>query len=272
MRDLRALTPPLNSTMPITVKTFDPARTNRKLQARSRGFSTSIEDELERAGRLISISLATSAQPYGIDSSARTKGEAATSSDIRHVYATPGNVFENFTNEGQAAAFWKAIKTGNFSRAEKLMQAHAPSFSNKTIKPFDGGQAHRAARNNRGRVSRKQEPVFVVQSTRALSAYVKSEVDHVGEGKGGWAACAKILGGSRGLPQWVTRHAGKRSAGFVGKDYRANVKRVRLENRVAYAQNLLSPGDKSQSVAIGIERMTRGILIAERRTASANRF
>jgi hypothetical protein len=258
--------------MPITVKTFDPTPTNRKLQARSRGFSSSIEDELERAGRLISVSLATSAQPYGIDTGARSRGEASTSSDVRRCYATPGNVFEAFPDEGQAAAFWKAIKAGNFSAAQKIMQRSCPGFANKEIRPFDGGAAHRNARNNRGRVSRNQEPVFVVQTTRDLSAYVKSEVGHVGEGKGGWAACAKILGGSRGLPQWITRHAGKRSAGFVGKDYRANVKRVRLENRVRYAQNLLTPGDKAQAVGIGIERMTRGILIAERRNASANSF
>jgi hypothetical protein len=258
--------------MPITVKTFDPATTNRKLQARSRGFSLSIEEELERVGRLISVSLATSAQPYGIDTGAQDKGEGATASDIRRCYATPGNVFEDFTNEGQAAAFWKAIKAGNFLRAQKLMQSHAPSFANKEIKPFDGGAAHRAARNSRGRVSQNQEPVFVVQTTRDLTAYVKTEVSHVGEGKAGWATCAKILGGMRGLPHWVTRHAGKLSSGFVGKDYRANVKIVRLENRVAYAQNLLSQGDKAQAVAIGVGRLTRAILIAERRTASANRF
>jgi hypothetical protein len=112
--------------------------------------------------------------------------------------------------------------------------------------------------------------MFIVQTTRDLTAYVKTETDRVGEGKGGWAACAKIMGGTRGLPQWITRHAGKLSSGFVGKDYRANVKIVRLENRVDYAQNLLDPGDKADAVAIGIDRMTKSIMVAERRTAAAN--
>lgn len=256
--------------MGIAVKTFDPAPTNRKLAARSRGFASSIEEELERAGRLISVSLATSAQPYGIDQSALEKGEGATATDIRRCYATPGQVFESIQNPGQAAAFWRAIKAGRIAAAQTIMQRSSSKYSSKEIKAFDGGVAHRAARNNFGRVSKKQEPFFVVQSTRDLTAYVNAEVDHVGEGKGGWAACAKILGGSRGLPQWITRHAGKRSIGFVGKDYRADRKIVRLENQVAYAENLLNPADKATAVAIGIERMTRGILIAERRTAAAN--
>jgi hypothetical protein len=255
-----------------TIKTFDPGPTNRKLQNRSRGMSNSIEEELERAGRLISVSLATSAQPYGIDDGARQSGEAATASDIRRCYATPGNVFEAFPDDHKAAAFWRAIKAGNFGTGKKIMAANCPRFATKDIKPFDGGAAHLANRNNRGRVNKRQEPVFVVQTTRDLSAYVQNEVDRVGEGKGGWAACAKILGGTRGLPQWVTRHAGKLSSGFVGKDYRQNIKIVRLENRVAYAQNLLSAGDKADAVAIGIDRMTRAILIAERRTAAANPF
>ena len=256
--------------MPATFKTFDPGPTNRKLAARSRGFATTIEEELERAGRLISVSLATSAQPYGIDDSARTRGEGSTASDIRRCYATPGNVFEAFSDDGKAASFWKAIKVGNFSMAQKIMQRDCPSFANKEIRPFDGGSAHRANRNTRGRVNKNQEPIFVVQTPRALSAYIKEETSHVGEGKGGWAACAKILGGARGLPQWITRHAGKRAVGFVAKDYRSDVKRVRLENRVGYAQNILSSGDKAQAVAIGVGKMTKSILIAERRTAAAN--
>lgn len=258
--------------MPFTARTFNTAPTRRKLENRSRGFATSIEEELDRAGRLISVSLATSAQPYGIDEGAHQRGQAATAGDIRRCYATPGNVFEEFKEDGKAAAFWKAIKAGNFASAQAIMQRFCPRFANKEIKPFDGGAVHRGARNQRGRVSPKQEPLFVVQTTRNLSAYVKSEADHVGEGKAGWAACAKILGGTRGLPQWITRLAGKLSPGFVGKNYTGQVKIVRLENQVRYAQNLLTAGDKATAVKIGIDRMTRSILIAQRRVAAQNQF
>jgi hypothetical protein len=255
--------------MAFTARTFNTAPTRQKLENRSRGFGRSIEQELDRAGRLISVSLATSAQPFGLDG-ARARGQGATAGDIRRCYATPSNVFEAFADDRQAARFWRALKAGNFARAQGIMQRNCPKFANKEIKPFDGGAAHRAVRNNRGRVSPKQEPIFVVQTSRNLTAYIKTEVAHVGEGKAGWAACAKILGGTRGLPQWITRLAGKLSPGFVGKNYSGQVKTVRLENQVRYAQNLLSAGDKAQAVKIGIDRMTKGIMVAERQVAARN--
>jgi hypothetical protein len=247
---------------------WTPAR--QAVANRSRGFASSIEEELERAGRLISVELSKRAQPFGIDSQARAKGEGATAGDIWRCYATTSDVFLSFPEKRQGARFWRAIKSGNFGLAQSIMHAHCSRFANKEIKPFDGGAGHRSVRNNRGRVSKRQDPLFVVQTPRNLTAYVKTEVYRVGEGKAGWAACAKILGGTRGLPQWVTRHAGKIAPGFVGKNYSGNVKTVRLENQVSYAQNLLTPGDKAQAVKIGIDRMTKGILTAERRVAARN--
>jgi hypothetical protein len=241
----------------------DFSKTRNSLVARSRGFQASFPEELRRAGRAIAVSLATSAQPYGIADSARQKGEAATAGDIRRCYATPGNVFEAFTNDGKASSFWKAIKSGNFSTAQKIMQRDCPRFANKEIKPFDGGAGHKSVQNARGRVSERQEPLFVVQTTRDLSAYVNKEVSHVGEGKGGWAACAKILGGTRGLPHWVTRHAGKRSGGAVLEQFGGNIKTITLINRVKYASEILSNTDKRTAIRIAIDRLTKGIFRAE---------
>jgi hypothetical protein len=255
--------------MAFWARTTDTAPMRTRVANRSRGFAFSIEQELDRAGRLISVSLATFAEPYGLDG-AREKGQGAAAGDIRRCYATPSNVFEAFPDDRHAARFWRAIKAGNFVAAQSIMQSHCPAFHNKEIKPFDGGAGHRSVQNNRGRVSKRQEPLFVVQTARNLTAYIKSEVAHVGEGKAGWAACAKILGGTRGLPQWITRHAGKISPGFVGKNYSGNVKIVRLENQVRYAQNLLTASSKATAVKTGIDRMTKSILIAERRTAAAN--
>jgi hypothetical protein len=247
------------------------ANTRRKLAGQSRGFRASLPDELKRAGRLISVSLATSTQPYGIDDGARRKGEGATAGDIRRCYATPSNVFEAFPDQHKAASFWKAIKAGKIRLAEKIMQSHCPQFANKEIKPFDAGSGHRGVRNNRGRVSNTQEPLFVVQTTRDLLAYIKRETDHVGEGKAGWAACAKILGGARGLPQWVTRHAGKLSGGAVVENYGGNINTITLINQVRYATNILSTGEKQIALRIGIDRLLKGIVRAELAARRANR-
>jgi len=273
VRDLREFAPAFDLTafaVPFLRAFFDPKPLQQKLNRRARGFADTLEEELERAGRLIAVSLARSTQPYGDSVLSRHVGESATAGDIHRCYATPGDVFAAFPDKRFAGAFWAAIKKGNFGAAQKIMQRYCPQFSSKEIKPFDGGAAHKGARNNRGRVSKKQDPIFVVKTTRDLNAYVQDEVDHVGEGKAGWAGCAKILGGMRGIPQWVTRHAGKLAGSFVGKDYRAEVKTITLENQVRYAQDILDPGDKAEAVKIGIDRLAKSIFIAETRAGAAH--
>ncbi len=256
---------------PMIRSSFNPKRLQQKLKNRVRGLKATLPEQLARAGRLIAVSLATSAVPYGLGEDARKLGESATASQIRRCYATPGQVFAAFPDQNKAKTFWKAIKAGNFARAQKTMQAHCPRFANKEIKAFDDGAAHRANRNSRGRVSKRQEPVFVVQTTRDLTAYVKKEVDRVGEGKAGWGACAKALGGTRGLPQWVTRHAGKLSLGLVEQN-QSNPQRpfVRMTNQVPYAKNILSETDKQVALRIGVDRLANAIFTEERRMARAN--
>ena|SRR5581483_2852920 len=245
---------------------FNPAPLKRKLQNRAQGFSRDLGEELRRVGRVVAVSLATSAQPYGIGEYSRRSGEIATARDIRRCYATPGQVYKAFDDKFKAGSFWKAIKAADYSRAQQIMRKYCPRFATKELKPFDGGAAHKAARNARGRVSSSQEPAFVVQTTRDLEAYIKSEVYRVGEGKAGWASCAKILGGTRGLPQWVTRHAGKIAPGSVVQSKSSIV----LRNEVPYAENILQPAAKAEAVRIGIDRLTKQAIIAERRAARAN--
>jgi hypothetical protein len=250
---------------------FNPKPLQQKLQNRVRGLKATLPEQLHRAGRIVAVSLATSSVPYGLGEDARKLGEAATASQIRRCYATPGQVFEAFPNKGSAQVFWFHLKAGRYSQAQSVMQKLCPKFASKEIKPFDGGEAHRNARNARGRVSKKQEPVFVVQTTRDLTAYVNKEVDRVGEGKAGWGACAKALGGTAGLPQWVTRHAGKLSLGLV-EENQSNPQRpfIRMTNQVPYAKNILSETDKQVALRIGLDRLGRAIFNEQLHIARAN--
>jgi hypothetical protein len=226
-----------------------------------------LPEQLRRAGRLVAVSLATSAQPYGLTDNSRAIGETATGRDVRKCYATPADVFKAFPEKKLANAFWYEIKRGNWSRAQGIMQARCPQFRSREIKPFDGGAAHRAARNSRGRVPKNQQPAFVVQTTRDLLAYLKNEVAQVGKGKGGWASCAKALGGTRGLPQWITRH---KSPGSVIEDQNKERPTITLRNDVEYAQSILSSVDKRIAVSIGLNRLSNAVFTEERHIARTN--
>jgi hypothetical protein len=239
------------------------SQTRDMLQNRARGFNSNAIEFLKRAGREIAVSLATSTVPYGASESARMLGEAAVRRDIARVYVPVGRVFSTFPNQAHADAFWAALSKRNFNQAQNIVDSYHPLYRNIPIRTFDGGVAHQAARK-KGKVLANQRPTMIVQTDRRLDTYIKQEVGHVGEAKGGWAACAKILGNMRGIPQWVTRHAGKLSGGAVTEDYSGSVKKITLQNQVPYASDALSGSEKQIAIRVGLDRLLKGIVAAER--------
>lgn len=243
------------------------------MDRRARGFKNDLDAEMDRAGRIIAVSLATSAQPYGLDDEAQQKGATATARDIRRIYATVSDVYGAIEKNGskrQANAFYKTLKT-DIAMARRLITNFAPEFSSAAIGQFDGGALHRDRRNKRGRVPKSQRPLLIVTNAGALNAYIKQEVERVGFGKSGWASAAGAFadkGATRGLPKWVTKHKAPAS---VLKDKREPGQiTVTMVNQVKYAENLLTDADKRTAVGIGIDRLSKGIFQAERRAASTN--
>ncbi len=228
-------------------------------------IKNSVPGFLRQEARLVAVECARRAQPFGDGATARAVGEAATTSDIYRIYATAGKVYAAFANKGAATKFLKAMLAGNYQKANWIMVTHCPRFSNKQIKPFDGGAAHRQFRNNRGRIPKSQEPAFVVQpdsssswstATTALKAYIQQEVSRVGFGKGGWATCAKALGGTRGIPGWVSR---QNSPGQVIENYKAELSSVTMTNQVPYASEILTEFEKQNAIDIAKDRLGKSV-------------
>jgi hypothetical protein len=207
--------------------------------------------EMKRAARLVAVSLATSTQPYGMDEAAKTEGEVATASDIRRCYATPSQVYAAFPDVRFAKAFYARLKAGQLEHAQSILDANCPTFKGTPIGEFDLF-LHQGRRNKRGRISKNQKPLQIVVNPKALFDYIKSEVKLVGWGKSGWAACAKILESTRGLPRWVTRHG---APGVVIDGTRSSdTPFIILINQVSYAALILTPADKAEAVRIGLDR------------------
>ena len=216
---------------------------------------------MRQAGRLCAVSLATQTQPFGTDDKAEAIGKVATNRDIYRVYITPGKAFSDIQNQGAAEGFWKAVKTSAWDRAAKILKREGNAYRFTTIDNFDGGAAHQRLRNNQGRIPPSQKPAMIVKNPSAAKTYVASEMDKVGQGKGGWATCARILGGVRGLPRWITKH---NSPGQALENYGAQVTSVTLINEVPYASSILSQSQKTEAVGIAVQRLFKSIQIAER--------
>lgn len=224
---------------------------------------------MRRAGRLCAVSLATSTQPFGLGEDAQLLGQTATVRDIRKVYALPSDIFPAFPNQKAAGAFWRAVQAQDWTRATGILRRDCPKFRNLELRPFDGGAAHRSNRNNQGRIAKSQRYVFIVQNAADLKAYVNAEFKLVGFGKAGWAACARALGGTSGLPGWITRH---KAPGSVEQRNGPGVSEVVLINQVTYASEILSESQKRIAVEIAGDRLFKALQIEERKAAAAAGF
>src|SRR6266853_5635650 len=124
-----------------------------------------------------------------------------------------------------------------WDKAKKILNRSSNAFKNTTIDNFDGRAAHRQLRNNQGRIPPSQKPVMIVRDSQKLKTYVASEQKKVGFGKGGWATCARVLGGTRGIPGWVSRQS---SPAQVLEDYGSERSKVVMTNVVPDASEILS--------------------------------
>lgn len=229
-------------------------------------MKNSLPGLMRQAGRLCAVSLAFQTQPFGDDEKSEALGKVATTRDIYRVYATPGKAYDDIQDKGAAAGFWKAVKTSAWDRAAKIINREGSRLRGTLIDNFDGGVQHRQLRNNQGRIPASQKPVMIVKNPQSLKSYVATEMGKVGQGKGGWATCARILGGIRGVPRWIAKH---NSPGNVIENYGSERTSITLINQVPYASEILSPSGKAEAVSIAGQRLLKSIQIAQQNRGKA---
>jgi hypothetical protein len=255
-------------------------------QALLRFYKTKTPAQVLRAqARLMAVNLAFQTQPFGgskaiggQQESAKSQGEGTVASDIRKVIRTPADVYQQIEKQaiGAGRAFYAMIKKGDFDLAKNLLirlrvtgliQAQvgnmSGNFHKQALKPIP----------KRPRMAKRQEPLLITDEKTKLKAYVKEVQKKVGIAKGGWAACAMQLGGTKGrmetnvpgmqqqaVPAWVKRHAGKRAAGTV-IDQADNfmVGKINMINHVPWVSNCLSDQQAQSAIDIQAEKMQRAM-------------
>lgn len=195
--------------------------------------------------RLIAVNLAYQTQPFGDDDRGRIAGEIAVKRDLKKVYAPPGSIYSQLTaiaahgaetGEKLARAFYAAIAKNDLVAARRIVRGSGIPDRGLDVQKFDGGAAHGRRRDGRGRVSGRH-PEFIVADPKKLQRYRKTIIHNVGIAKSGWAAAARPLGGTRGIPQWVTRHKAHGSADDHSGS--TNDPHVVLRNTVAWLASVL---------------------------------
>ena len=211
---------------------------------------------LKQQARLVAVSLAYSTQPYGDDG--QPLGISAIKRDVSKVYGSPTTIYAQIKerDEAMAKGFYGLIEKGKVKQAQELLLAAQVVDSQTPIGSFDGGEAHKASRNSVGRVSRRRA-ALIVSNPDKIRTYIEKCVKLVGFAKGGWAACARQLGGVRGIPGWVSRQ--KDSPGEVIDKSEEAQGYIILVNKVKYISRCLGNGEIQRALDIEAEKMIKYI-------------
>lgn len=240
----------------------------------------SFAEAILRQARLVAVNLAHQTQPFGLSNSSKQKAEKTIGVEIGRVYKDVGTVAKDVGNAGQissdiprvksadqaTAAFVRLVRNGQMAKAQKLLNdLNVHPFFSTEVNKFDSGNRHQAERfGARRKVPKNTFPKLAVTNFNLIRSYINKIKQRVGTAKAGWATCAQQLGGTRGIPAWVNRHA---QASQLGDVYDAtggegSLQYVRMSNRVPWIDKCLNPGQIQRALDIQRGKMVTAIRIA----------
>ena len=268
--------------------TINPIKLQQALKAFVGNTKLEAAKEMRIQARSLCVSLANSTQPFGLNAKAKAIGEKAVTRDIDRVYKTGAPAVREIgslpiptgktktQNAKQAAAALAALVLGkSFGKGKKGVGAQTAAqalIDRLNYKPyvytrigeFDRGSAHDNARFGKNRrVPKNQFVRQVVTKETELARYFKQKRGNVGIAKSGWAVCAGILGGFRGIPKWVYRHTGggrvvdnsKAVTGAFSKPY------ISMTNTIPWIANVISKSTVQKSIDIQVIKMIKRLSI-----------
>jgi hypothetical protein len=262
--------------------TVDASKLQKALKAFIGNTKAEASKEMRIQARMLCVSLANSTQPFGKDASAKATGEKAVTRDIDRVYKSGPTAVRDIAslplprgktatqNAKQAAAALAGLLQGRTTgkRGAKIVSAAQDLLDRINYKPyvntrigvFDQGQAHNKARFGRRKsVPKNQFVSQVVTKDSQLTKYFKEKRGNVGIAKSGWAVCAGLLGGFKGIPKWVYRHTGGgrvndqsgKGLGIVSKPF------IQMTNTIPWINAVISTATIQKSIDIQITKMIK---------------
>lgn len=224
---------------------------NSKLNRIRIATKEDVQKLLRQEGRLLAVELAKYTQPFGVEEAGKKQGEGAIRRDYGKVYPDAEGEFvadkvkakaRPKDKEGAKQRYLKYVRGGNTNAAMKMLDDMDISdhASGKTANP-----SYHKARWSRG-VLKSGKSQIVIQR-RTVTKLLNIALKMVGFAKGGWAVCARQLGGIRGIKSWVGRH--KSAPGrVIDKSGDKKSPHITLINGINYTSQVLSQTSKSLAI------------------------
>jgi hypothetical protein len=230
-----------------------------------------LPDVIRAQARLMAVNLAHNTQPYGKDEVARFKGQNAVRRDLNKVFIPAERVREIAVIGARYNAVSRLLLYAVDVNNPKRIQDAWHKLTGKIV-PVERAPSkawHKSQRNSRGRVRGKGRPMIVMASS-ALRTYTRAKEKLVGFAKSGWAACARALDGTRGIPGWVTRNKGPGKVKDMTGD--KEYPRIRLTNEVNYADKAITESQIGEALRMQREKMEKSLQISLDAEAKAAGF
>lgn len=239
----------------ITFDIKDEETISRALSSFAAATGRSMVDQIIAAARLVSVSLATSTQPYGLGKNVHTGMQDKIAVQINRVFRTPPSVFSELErkDEWSANLFWKAYKYNDESLMQDVMNANGINLS---VAASPSPELHAKARTKKGNVHKNYRARQLVTQEFALDWYILRKKSMAGFAKAAWAKAADACGGHRGIPAWASsEHPSAPGGARITRDpVRPS---VIIENHVDYISDIITEAEIEKAITIAYERMLK---------------
>lgn len=230
--------------MNVTLKP-DPAdlrRLNDALTELARETRKTVRQVMPAQMRLLATDFAAVTRPKGKSQADKEAGESKITAKVREVYPHPGYIVNmlNKVDPGLGVRFGSLLKRKKYAEAKQITDKQLPGLR-LDVGLFDFGQLHKSMRFKK-RVTHR----LVVSDYSKVQAYIRQKIKFVGFAKGGFATASRQLGGTRGIPQFATRHKASGTGRIVESGDALSVEMI---NGVSYLREAFSAAD--ESVALG---------------------
>ncbi len=231
--------------------------------------------------RLVAVELANRTQPFGNNS--ESIGKNSVEKGIRSIFKDLGDSKTLDLIERSAGPKDKLKKGESLrTRIERYLSTGNKLALNNVLKDLNLGEIakrigdverawHKQHRDPRtGRVRASAQAMRFIQRAQNLTAYIKRTQKAVGWAKSGWATCARILGGTRNIPGWVSRKPGPGTVQDFTSDQ--NNPRVIITNEVSYIDRVCPPREIANALRIQAQKMVKRVEIMVSRAGKTSGF
>lgn len=239
----------------VSIDTSDFDRMINRLHVAQR---KTIPNLTRQSARRVASNLAFQTQPFGFAESGAESVRRNIRSDTSRVFRSFATIAHQELNEEQRKQFAFISANRTPAQIRKFLASVGLQYEVRKTAPRN---IKKGQRNARGRVPTGTR-ASIATTPEAIEKLNNEASKRVGLAKHGWAICARRLGGTRGIPSWITRSKGAkfRQAGTVQQLQIQNRTIFRLTNNVPYIGRLLSfAGIRS---ALERERRTLADLVA----------